>query len=443
MRRAILIEDRDDLIPLFILNLNMYVGLEVDCVRNHLEVLELLKDGKKVDIIVSKNNVAQDETAYRVYRYLEERGLKTPVVVLGQETRLSKICKILDINPDVKVLVRTCADILGVTAEEMAHLQVPDFFPIPTTFFKGLDHLICDVFERTRAKNPTYEKVFSEGEAVASEKLDKLIKSGPLFLYVPAKFRLKFASSVTEKLLTSLNSPSLSNEERVEVTDKSMQMVAESMRSAGLQEATIQLAQESIRSMVSVVSKLPLLSQLLENLMSDKLSFRYKHCQVVTFICFHILDNIEWGTKEAQSKLAFVAFFHDISLTSDEEVRIHSDEDLADAGFGEKQKELIRRHAITAADMIKEYPNLPLGAEIIIKQHHGSRAGIGLSTLSPSISPLAQVFWVAEEYTQIALRAQEQGKKISNKKFVKFLRDRTGNFANFGKIIDALENLKI
>ena len=80
-------------------------------------------------------------------------------------------------------------------------------------------------------------------------------------------------------------------------------------------------------------------------------------------------------------------------------------------------------HALDAAQMVINYPSIPLGAEVLIKQHHGSTTGRGfVDRVSPSISPLAAVFITAEEFVKEIL--DRQGKKIDVNEIFDSLRGR-------------------
>lgn len=437
---ALLIDDRESLLSLYSLNLGLYVGTNVLCKKNHQEVVEYLKTNPKINLIISKSNISQQETAFSIYQYLNEQKLSIPLIVLGKEPKITQNAKELDSVPEMKELVKTAAQFLGVTAQKMALQEVPEHFPIPTNLFKNDGPLVCDVYKK---QSESYVKAYEQGKKIPQGDVDTLEKTGEFFLYVPSKVRLKFAQSVTEKILASLRNENLTTAERIQVTDEGLKMISEEMRNCGILENTIMLAEESIKSIVHVAEKSPTLTELIRGLMADQVSFRFKHCQVLTYVCFHILQNMDWGTKEQQDKMAFVAFFHDIALNSDEETDVHSEADLNESKLSGHQKEVVRKHAALAANLVKDLPNLPLGAEIIIKQHHGSRTGVGLGVLSAAISPLSQVFVVAEEWTHIALKSHQEGRKISNAKLLKYLREKTGNTQNYAKIIDTLEKIKI
>ena len=62
-------------------------------------------------------------------------------------------------------------------------------------------------------------------------------------------------------------------------------------------------------------------------------------------------------------------------------------------------KNIINNHALQSSLIIERFPKVPTGTDIIIKEHHGSKSGIGLpDSLSISISPLSMMFIVVEHF---------------------------------------------
>lgn len=443
MYRALLVETKPQLRTLYSLNLNIYAGTEVHLCSDHIDVFDHLKSDNEINLIITRFSVKDDETAKSITKYLKREERNIPIIVLGNGNSLDPSWIVLDETPEVRSLVRASAKALGVNAEIMASLKVPDPYPIPIDHFRDIKSLVCDVFEsRMENGNEVYDLKYKKGFSINSRTVEYLKKNGLDTLYVPAINRIEFATTVTENLITFLGNQNLSVSDRIDMTDQSLIMLSEQMKTCGLTHSTIRLAQESIMSIEKVVEGSQTLKALLENLSEDKHSFRYMHCQMLTFICHHIVRNMEWGTKEQQDKLGFVAFFHDIVLETDDEARIRDESDIEASVLTPQRKEVVRKHALLAANLVKDFPRLPLGAEIIIKQHHGSRTGVGLSENSSGVSPLAIVFVVAEEWVQCVLDIHDGGRKASKDEVMKYLRGRFKK-KSYLKIVETLSLLDV
>jgi hypothetical protein len=92
--------------------------------------------------------------------------------------------------------------------------------------------------------------------------------------------------------------------------------------------------------------------------------------------------------------------------------------------------------------LTKYHTRIPFGVETIIKQHHGTRDGIGFSTYPMSISPLALLFMVAEEWVHLILKAEELNIKLERKEILQKLRLKYKGFS-YDPILRALEDLTI
>jgi len=425
---------------IYSLNLDMYVGSRVVIKEKQDDAINFLKKTNECGLIIVKSMIDNEPAARGIMSYMDNESDRIiPMLVIGEDSEI-KGAEVLGDSPELKMVIKKAASALGVTAEYMAGLKVPDYYPIPASHFRGIMNVACDVFVREASGN--YLSKFSTGVDISIKDVDDLIARGVTTLHVPSGFRLRFAKSVSDKYIDLLKKDNLSVEERVEVTDEALNAISDQLRNSGLAEETILLAQQSIQSISKVVEESKTLAGLLAAIMNNKTSYQYKHCQLITFVCFHILKNMEWGTKEQQDKLGFVSFFHDIVLQNDEMVRISDEEELADSNLSDKEKKIVKRHALLAADLVKDHPKLPLGAEVIIKQHHGSRTGIGFNQMSTSVSPLAVVFVVAEEWTQIVLDAQEKEKRVSKKKVLGYLKEKYSK-GPYSKVVDALESLEM
>ena len=83
----------------------------------------------------------------------------------------------------------------------------------------------------------------------------------------------------------------------------------------------------------------------------------------------------------------------------------------------------------------------PYEVGIILKQHHGSTKGLGLSNLSPNISHLAMIFIFAQEWTNIVLNFENEERRPNKKQVIETLKRKYDlkGFYNLLPILDTLE----
>src|SRR5690606_13376992 len=111
-------------------------------------------------------------------------------------------------------------------------------------------------------------------------------------------------------------------------------------------------------------------------MINNKSGYLFKHTQILTYVCLHIIKNIDWGSPEQEEKICFISLFHDIVLENDEMAQIHSTQELRSAKLNTQERMLVERHAQMSAELVAKFPHSPMGADQIIRQHHGMLNGI-------------------------------------------------------------------
>ena len=231
-------------------------------------------------------------------------------------------------------------------------------------------------------------------------------------------------------------------EERIKTTAQGFQMVMEQARKIGIAESTMSLANECMESMKKIISGNKSLKTLLNNLLKNQGTFRYRHSLMINYVGAHIVKKMPWGSKEHQEKLSFVSFFHDIALSKDEYLDYRTDKKLKESSLSSKEKESINTHPLTAAKLLAQLKRIPFGTETIIKQHHGSPTGVGFNKISVNLSPLAIVFILAEECVHFIIGHDERGVDLDKERLIAHLQKKY-NIPSFQKIIPTLKSLEL
>ena len=219
------------------------------------------------------------------------------------------------------------------------------------------------------------------------------------------------------------------------------ELLAKKLVAIGVNEETITLAKKNIETMKGQVKTYPKLAKLMDRLLSNKTSYLYRHTQVMIFIALHIIKNIDWGNPEQEEKITFICFFHDIALETDAQAEIKSTLELKKIDLPPNEKQLVEKHAQMAAEIVQKFPHAPMGADQIIRQHHGVLNGIGFSEhYGNNVSPVAVVFIIAEEFTRIVLKRGEG--PFDRVEMIRELRDHFPT-SRFAKVVDVLQNITI
>jgi HD-GYP domain-containing protein (c-di-GMP phosphodiesterase class II) len=422
------------------LNLTTWLGLETIAKKKAEFAIKLLESGTEdIRLIIVRTKIEKEESAKEIISYLKKKELNIPVIVIGPGKEMEGSFAHIANSLQLKALIQSAAKALGITAKEMSSKVVPDYFPIPIVYFKSLKRSVCPVYSQD-LDNPKKYNIRLESLKDFNElKINQMIEEGAAFLYVNKYDRLEFVNNVTSELMTTLADESLSEDESVSAADKSVELLSKKLLSIGVTEETIILAKKNMDVMRKNARSYPKLARLLERLLSNQTSYLFKHTQILTYVSLHIIKNIDWGNPDQEEKISFISFFHDIVLERDEQAQIKSTRELKEASFNPAERQLVERHAQMAAEFVAKFPHAPMGADQIIRQHHGTLNGIGFSEhFGNNISPISIVFIVAEEFTRIIMK-REVG-PFDRKEMLRELKEEFPT-SRFQKVISLLETI--
>ncbi len=427
MALTLLVENNPKMTEIYLINLATYVGLEILVAKNKTEALEQLEK-HPFQLIISRAKIGTEEVAVPLADVMMAKKLSIPLFVIGHGLYPALAHGTLANGLDLRGVVKGAAHALGITAQQMAEKKVEDNFPVPVRYFEWINYPLCHLYSKD-----------GQQLCAAMQKLDHALLKNQMLLYVSKLDRLKMVNQITAELVGRLEDKELNPDESIQAGVSNLELITHKLMSLGINEETIGLAQKNMVSLRRNVKTYPKLGQLLQRMLSNQAGYLYRHTQIVTYISLHIVRNIDWGTPEQEDKIAFISFFHDIALETDQQAKLHTKEEMRTSNLESREKILVDKHAQLAAELVHKYPHAPMGADQIIRQHHGMLNGIGFSDhFGANLSPMAIVFVVAEEFTRIIIR-QDNG-PFNGKEMVRELRERFPT-SRFQKIIDSLEQV--
>lgn len=436
---TLLVETNPQFEKIYELNLLTWLGLKTEIKENAAQAMIAVEvSPKKYKLIIVRSMIKKEETASKVIEFLKSKAINIPVIVVGPGKEIQGCYALIPNSLQVKSIIQSAAKALGITAQEMMNKVVPEYFPIPAHFFLNLRRAVCPIF---RSEDNGYKVEIDKLKLIDSDRIQSLISQGVTTLYVDRLDRLEFVSTLTSEMMSNIDGDDLSKDELIVAQDRSLELLSKKLMTFGVTEDTAALANKNIESMKKNVKSYPKLAKLLERLLSNQASYLYKHTQILTYICLHIIKHIDWGSPEQEEKISFIAFFHDIVLETDVQAEIKSNQELKRSTLSIQEKQLVERHAQMAAEYIQKFPHAPMGADQIIRQHHGTLNGVGFSDhYGNNVSPMAIVFLIAEEFTRILMR--NEGKEIDKVELIRELKNEFPT-SRFQKIIDLLQTITV
>lgn len=435
--KIFLYDPRIDFQNTYCLNLLVYANAELRIFPKLEKLFQILWE-EEVDgvfIHIAKDQKKVEDILFNLYAPIKKRDKKPIVLVHGISNSPYEELIPFERDIPVKDLVQTFAKKAGITAQYMAKLNVGEYFEIPTQYLLPGWQVVQPIFFYDKDKQLC--QLLKEGEFFTPELLETLKNSNIL---VKSQYRLELINSFTSKLKEKLDQE-MPIKERVSLTDTAYQMISNTMQSLELPETSLLLAKSAIGSMEKIVHSNKTLSELYKVITDDKTSLRFKHVLVSMFLGHHLLRQIPWASKQHEESWSHLCFFHDIMLTKDEWIFIDHEFDLEKLKLDPKDKAIVINHARLAARVVSQVKELPVGIDTLIKQHHGSKMGDGLGKMSMSISPLAILFVIVENYTHFLLTEPEKAKMAEeNHDFIESLFKKYP-FPNYKKTIPYLRNI--
>lgn len=448
-KKALLLSDNSVLADVYSANLLAYVDVEVTTVAS-LSDYEKALESSKWDIVLSVSKIAADDVAKEAYSKLAELSEVPPFAVIGAKSSVSNQDGLITLagNLDVKSLVRTIAGVFKIGAKEMAALEVPDYYPIPIKLFQYLERGPCNVFVQTskNQKKPEYALAWEKG-AIRRHVVTEYVERGFDVLYVAASDRLKVINLVSQMVISTLDDPNLSNKQRLDVLEQGFEVVAAKLTDdAKVTTEVVAISKKCIEQITDVIKSFPKLRSLLLGLAENKSRYLYFHSILSTYISNHIVRHISWGGEGHAEKISFVLYFHDIFLVPiyNKYPQFKFEEELVFNNLlSDREKEVVVGHARMAGELVKTFPRAPMGADVIVTQHHGLTSGNGFTMdFKDDVSPLAKVIIIAEALVDEIIRAKDAGKAPDKTEMLAELRVKFPRHT-YKKIIDTLENLQL
>ncbi|PIP89663.1 MAG: hypothetical protein COW01_04555 [Bdellovibrionales bacterium CG12_big_fil_rev_8_21_14_0_65_38_15] len=415
MSQIILVEDNVAFHELLTLNLSTYIGAQVIPRKDAAEVSALLSILPDVDIVICKSKIGSEPTSQIVLEYLRESLQEVALIIVGDAPPHQKgeLVHIQD-QQDWESIVKVCAKILGVTPESIEKKPKPEYVPVNLQNFYLIDRTPCEIFIKIKksADDHQFVKRFHGGDTFNKQVIKKYEDQGLKHFHVHRDFIKNFANFVSDFLVLKLDQTPIESDEIIESMGDSFDYVSREIIKFGFTSATLQLTESVIGKMVQTVEASPEMSSLLKRIINSKTSYLYQHAHMSSVVAAECLKELGIGKKDAYNKLAYAAFFQNISLVDHEEyAKISSYEELEAANLSEGDWDMVFNHAIEAAILISRNPDAPIGVDEIIKSHHGAPNGKGYTkTNLDSLPGLTRIFVLAADFAKHFLEYRDKNK---------------------------------
>jgi hypothetical protein len=381
-------------------------------------------------LIISRNIINEIEVSKKILNELFEAELKIPLISLGKVEFNSLECEELEDRFHLSDLLSLVIKALEITKEDLQQLTLPDYISVPIKHFYLMKEACCDIFiEITKKGNKEYIKRIHSGDHFDKEAIKKYEDSDLKEFFIPKEFRVQLLDSLLDQSLEKLKDGKINDTELIELTGDGHDILHDMISELGISTHTVKLAEGTISTIKDSIESQEELAPFLKELLNSQGSYKYRHTFMICLFAQGVFPKMKWIKKEffqqMLEKITFVSLFHDMDVEDDYLCSInnfeHYKENLND--LSEKQKEILNKHANSAATTIQKFPHAPMGVDVIIRQHHGAANGVGFpESYSSQLTPMSILFIVLEEFTHELLNLKEN--KTSLPKIFKKLEDK-------------------
>lgn len=409
MSQTILIENNLDLKKTFSQTLDTFIGSEFIHQKTAEDTIGLLKILPHVTLIITRNKIGEEDTAFKLFEYISNEALPISLIVLGDCPELAGLVHIINEPINLDLLVHQTIETLGLFNE-----SPQEYVPVGLHYFYEMEKLPCDVFIRIKAE-PNYKfiKRIHAMDTFDRLSIDRYAENGLQEFYISKDELENLQYFVTRELISKLSRYDLPAQEMILATASAHQIVREVVNSTGLDTNSIELSEASIKSMMDSMLYSPNVVSDLNFILSESMPLAYQLSHLKSLMCHFALSRQKWYRRKHLETVCFVSFFYDITL---------SDRDLKRYLYFADKNKLMSRPA-QLVGIIELHPMMDSMSRTIITQSVGSKDGTEwVENPAEDLHVLSKIFIVAECFVKILLNPNEPSIKrdILTLLFMKF-----------------------
>ena len=416
MAQVILIERNKTINDLITVNLSTYLGLDVIQRPSGQEAINLLAILPTINLIITYHTLLSEPTGELLKKYIKDNKLDTKLIIMGgnppHEKVIDEIAAYVPDSKDWEKVVQTAAKILGINEAALAKKVMPDYIPVPVRYFLNLESTNSDVFIRIKKSATEFQflKRIHNGDTFSKDSIKRYIEQGLEHFYIPKESHKNFTTYLSNSLVMKIDNPDLDVNEKLEIMGESYEVAVKEIKNMGFTTETIQLSETIVQNMVKNFEQSAEMSGFLHKIINSQSGLLFQRSHMTSIVACEMAKNLNVTDKKAYEKIAYAAFFHDISFTDKELLsKLNSIEELEQANLNDMDYQLVFNHAQEAAEIVKKHPEAPLGTSDIILHHHGANAGKGFSNQIEKLPLGSKIFLVAHNFVLELVRFKELG----------------------------------
>lgn len=299
-------------------------------------------------------------------------------------------------------------DIFNSLALEQVDMEYIQF---PVYALESFEEYPFDCYlQITKNSQENYIHLFRERDPIEKEDFEKLEKKNVISLFVSLP-QLKKKVEIFNKLLKQEQAEDLVQDPE-QAQEVAAQYSFEILQEAGLNISTeiLERNQEAYSHTRQIIKNSRGKNQL-KDLVFKGEDFYLKHVSMTSLMCCYILDELKVKDESFRYKLCSAAYFQNIFLEGEDELKILSDAQLN--LLAKERKERVANHALKAVQVLSQNPLIDNDVLKLIKEQHGDKRGIAFPETIVSSSKISLIFQIATLFSQLYLVQYESFGNVS------------------------------
>jgi hypothetical protein len=418
-----------------------FSGFKSRSVTTASEAFDLLMDDRSVDLIICENSAK----SAKLFKFLLSVGTPIPCILIEPNEGLAP-----PLFPDLKVLAQLRPNKLAEGIQTTLTQAIfdglfsgtndhSDYCRIRTDLLLRVTPLEADIF--IQLSKIKMVRLYQKGDVFDLSDLDKIQNKKKIdYLYLKQSDAPLFISKFNKTLAHLLTVNRLTPPEVPQLAISVHEACVELGESIGFTPEVQEMVKQNIKAVTKGVEQNENLKSLLDRILADEANYVPAHSVTVAHVACAIARQMGWEAESTYDKLAFAAFFHDISLKNPQLATIDHVDEFRDNShhFTEADKRAFIAHPIESSQFTNQFEELPPDVDTIILQHHERPDGSGhpRKLTATTISPMAAVFITAHDIVQCYFRKTATIDEVIEKYAREY---KSGNFKRVVEVLGAMK----
>jgi len=295
--------------------------------------------------------------------------------------------------------------------------------------------LSCDLYIK-KNQSDEYEVRFPKGVKIEKTDFEKLKIKGIRHLYSKNIENTNYLNDTNLHFLNKMKSLGGDVEVSLSLGAISYDILLDQIKSSKFDSFTIELIKLSLKNFDYLVKSEKSLQSFLQAVESKRFLYSFTHAFLTSYFMYLVFDKFSWSKDHSKNKLLYLSFFHDMALSNDKLIKKHHKFLATKSSFNEEEIKVVLNHGDQMAIILEKIIKAPKELIALIREHHGSFNGIGISeTLNPKVYPLSKMFMVMEYlvtyYLDIMEKKNTPGNLLTPEQYNIFVNEVNTKYSKF------------